>query len=346
MSMHADGAKAALPARVVMLAICRKGIEAFTQRALSYGAIAFQPDRIHSQTRRVWYCHRAVTFLKSKHEPGGFSMPNCIINALWMLLFAIALLSTSAAAQDKKLILTGSSTVAPLASEIAKRFEERNRGTRVDVQSGGSSRGIGDARSGTADIGMVSRAMTAAESDLQSFIIAYDGVCIILHKSNVVNALTDEQITGIYTGKITNWKEVGGADRKITVVNKAEGRSTLEVFLAYFKLNNRDIKAQVVIGDNQQGVKTVAGNPGAIGYVSIGTAEFEAQNGAALKLLALGGVAATTANVQAGKFPLSRPLNLVTKTVPAGLTKTFIDFARSPDVADLVKEQFFVPPVR
>jgi phosphate transport system substrate-binding protein len=93
-------------------------------------------------------------------------------------------------------------------------------------------------------------------------------------------------------------------------------------------------------------VKTVAGNPGAIAYVSIGTAEFETGNGVPLKLLALNGVAATTANVQARKFPLSRPLNIMTKTVPTGLTKSFIDFARSPAVADLVKEQFFVPPAR
>jgi phosphate transport system substrate-binding protein len=265
------------------------------------------------------------------------------------LSVSLSISTSSAFAQDKsaqKLVITGSSTVAPLVSEIAKRFEERNRGTRIDVQTGGSGRGINDARSGTADIGMASRAMTAAESDLQSFIIAYDGVSIILHKSNGVTALTDQQIVDIYTGKITNWKEVGGADRKVTVVNKAEGRSTLEVFLAHFKLNNRDIKAQVVIGDNQQGVKTVAGNPGAIAYVSIGTAEFETGNGVPLKLLALNGVAATTANVQAGKFPLSRPLNIMTKTVPTGLTKSFIDFARSPAVTDLVKEQFLVPPTR
>ena len=258
----------------------------------------------------------------------------------------LSLISLNALAQDKKLVITGSSTVAPLVAEIAKRFETLNPGVRVDVQTGGSSRGINDARTGVADLGMVSRALTKDETDLKSFLLANDGLTVILHNSNPVTSLTREQVVDIYTGKITNWKNVGGKDQKITVVNKAEGRSTLELFLAYFKLNNRDIKAQVVVGDNQQGVKTVAGNPGAIGYVSIGTAEFETGNGSSLKLLPLDGVAATTANVRNGSFPLARPINIVTKNVPQGLVKKFIDFAQSAAVTDLVKEQYFVPPGR
>ena len=256
------------------------------------------------------------------------------------------LVSINAIAQEKKLVITGSSTVAPLVTEIAKRFETLNPGIRIDVQTGGSSRGVNDARPGVADISMVSRALTKDETDLKSFLLANDGLTVILHKSNPVTSLTREQVIDIYTGKITNWKDVGGKDQKITVVNKAEGRSTLELFLAFFKLNNRDIKAQVVVGDNQQGVKTVAGNPGAIGYVSIGTAEFETGNGSSLKLLPLNGVAATTANVRNGTFPLARQINVVTKTSPQGLVKKFIDFAQSAAVADLVKEQYFVPPGR
>jgi phosphate transport system substrate-binding protein len=257
-----------------------------------------------------------------------------------------ATLSTIAVAQDHKLVITGASTAAPLVAEMAKRFESQNRDVRVDVQTGGSSRGVSDARAGLSDIGMVSRALSKEEQDLKSYLIANDGMSVILHKSNPVQALTREQIIDIYLGKIVNWKDVGGKDEKITVVNKAEGRSTLELFLAYFKLNNRDIKAQVVIGDNQQGVKTVGGNPGAIGYVSIGTAEFESQNGVPIKLLPLGGVVASSENVRNGTFPLMRQINLVTKNAPQGLQKQFIDFATSPAVIDLVKEQYFVPPAR
>jgi phosphate transport system substrate-binding protein len=244
-----------------------------------------------------------------------------------------------------KLSLTGSSTVAPLALEIAKRFEQKNPGVRIDVQTGGSGRGINDARAGLADIGLVSRALKADESDLKSYSIAQDGIAVIVHKSNPVKGLTAAQIIDIYTGKVQNWNQVGGKDQKITVVNKAEGRSTLELFTQFFKLKNSDIKAQAVIGDNQQGIKTVSGNPGAIAYVSIGTAEFEEENGSPIKLISMDGMTPSTDAVASGKFPLSRPLNLVTKGPATGLAKQFIEFAQSTQVKDLVKEQYFVPLV-
>ena len=266
---------------------------------------------------------------------------------LWMglLLTTLALTACSKSGEEVqgKLVLTGSSTVAPLAAEIGKRFESLHPGVRVDVQSGGSSRGITDARQGLADIGMVSRALKADEQDLQAFSIAQDGVTMIVHKNNPVSALSDAQVIAIYTGKITNWKEVGGNDAPITVINKAEGRSTLELFLHYFKLENKNVKASVVIGENEQGIKTVVGNPAAIAYVSIGTAEYGTTQGVSIKLLPIGGVAASVETVRNGSFPLSRSLNLVTKTTPQGLTKKFIDFARAQDVHDIVKEQYFVP---
>lgn len=252
----------------------------------------------------------------------------------------------AASTSDKlqgKLVLTGSSTVAPLVAEIGKRFEAQHPDVRIDVQTGGSSRGIADARQGLADIGMASRALKEEENDLLGFPIALDGICLIVHKSNPVSKLSDTQTIDIYTGKITNWKEVGGNDAPITVVNKAEGRATLELFLNYFKLKSPDIKADVVVGDNEQGVKTVAGNPNSIGYVSIGTAEYDTSIGVPIKLLPVGGITASLENVQNGTFPISRPLTLVTKTQPEGLVKAFIDFARSKDVEDIVKEQYFVP---
>ncbi|MBE0472641.1 phosphate ABC transporter substrate-binding protein [Rhodoferax sp.] len=261
-----------------------------------------------------------------------------IAGASALLLFAL----TSHAATDR-LVITGSSTIAPLAAEVAKRFEQQNPGVRIDVQTGGSSRGVADARSGLADIGMASRSLRDNEKDLLPHKIAMDGVGIILHKNNVINVLSDAQIKAIYQGQITNWKDVGGSDLAITVVNKAEGRSTLELFLHYTGLKNSQIRPQVVIGDNQQGIKSVAANPGAIGYVSIGTAEYEEQHGTPIKLIALRGVAATVANVKNGKFPLARPLNLVTRGVPTGLSKRFIDFATSADINDLVEGQYFVP---
>jgi len=258
------------------------------------------------------------------------------------IVFGISGLACAYAASER-LVLTGSSTVAPLVGEIARRFETKNPAVRIDVQTGGTSRGINDTRNGTADIGMVSRALKPDETDLHAFTIALDGISIILHANNRVAALNKQQIVDIYTGKITNWKSVGGADARITVVNKAEGRSTLELFLHHLELKNSQIKPHTIIGDNPQGIKTVAGNPDAIGYVSIGAAEYEAERGVPIKLLSLDGVDATIANVRKGTFPLSRPLNLITSREPQGLARRFIEFARSLQIHDLVEVQYFVP---
>jgi phosphate transport system substrate-binding protein len=233
--------------------------------------------------------------------------------------------------------------MAPLVLEMGKRFESLHRGTRIDVQTGGSSRGLADVVNGLADIGMASRALKPQEKNLYGWVIAHDGITVILHSDNPIQALTDDQIRGIYTGVITNWKTVGGLNAPITVVNKAEGRSTLELFLHYFMLSNRDIKAHVVIGDNEQGIKTVAGNPHAIGYVSIGTARYDATHGVPIHLLPLRNIPATMETVREGTFPLSRPLTLVTKTPQAGLANTFIEFARSPATHDLILQHYFVP---
>lgn len=246
-------------------------------------------------------------------------------------------------AATTKLVITGSSTIAPLISEMGKRFETKNSGIRIDVQTGGSSRGISDIRQNLANIGMVSRALTTNEGDLHGTVIAYDGVGLIVHRSNSLEALDQEDIKRIYTGLITNWKDVGGIDAPITVVTKAEGRATLDLFLHYFQLQNSHIKAHVVIGDNEQGIKTVAGNPHAIAYVSIGTAEYDAAHGIAIKLLRLGDIPASLKMVQEGQFPLSRPLTLITSEPPVGTAKAFIDFAKSPEVHDLVTQHYFVP---
>lgn len=242
-----------------------------------------------------------------------------------------------------RLTLSGSSTIAPLVNEIARRFESQHPDARIDVQTGGSSRGVADVRRGTVDIGMVSRSLTAEESDLAAHRIAMDGVALIVHRDNPVSQLTRAQIVDIFIGRIQDWGGVGGLAAPITVVNKAEGRSTLELFLSHFELPREQVQADVVIGENLHGIRTVAGDPHAIGYVSVGTAEFERASGVPIKLLPLGGVEASTANVRNGAFPLARPLNLVTAGGRAPLVEAFIAFAASRAVNDLVEGQFFVP---
>lgn len=263
----------------------------------------------------------------------------------YLVVPALVLAALTACGGDdtQRLTLTGSSTVAPLVNEIARRYEETHPKVRIDVQTGGSTRGVRDARAGLADIGMASRALRADEADLIGIPIARDGITVIVHADNPVHGLGREQIRAIYTGEIDNWSAVGGKAGPITVIHKADGRSTQELFLQHFGLDSAEVAADIIIGDNKQGLRTLVSDPSAIGYVSIGAAEFAHERGEAVRLLPLEGVSASTDNVRSGRFPLSRPLTLVTDTPPEGLAADFIDFARSTQVHDLVRKLYFVP---
>jgi phosphate transport system substrate-binding protein len=262
-----------------------------------------------------------------------------------MRLLLLLLLAVLAAAEER-LTITGSSTVHPLAAEIAKRYEASHPDVRIEVQTGGSTRGVVDARSGRARIGMASRALKDDERDVKAVTIALDGIACIVHRDNPVRSLSRDQVIAIFTGTVANWRQVGGADRAIAVVNKAEGRSTLDLFLHHFGLKNEQIRAAAVIGDNAQGIKTVAASAAAIGYVSIGSAQTDAEAGVPIRLLALDGVAPSVASVAAGSWPIARPLNLIVKGDPVGHAAGFLALARSAAVDDLIRELAFVPPPR
>ena len=241
------------------------------------------------------------------------------------------------------LVITGSSTVAPLIADVAKRFEETHPGVKIDVQAGGSSRGIADAISRLADFGMISRDLKADEAGLTAHRLAIDGVGVIVHRDNPLNDLSRQQLVDLYTGKIAKWSQFGGADEEILVASKAGGRATLEVFLAYTGLDSADIVADVVVGENQQAIKTVAGDPNAVAYVSIGAATSEAEAGTPIKLVSCEGIAATTATVADGTFPITRPLQLVSKGDLSPLAREFLDYASSPANHDLIESQLYVP---
>lgn len=270
-----------------------------------------------------------------------------MLNAIRLTLVWLAMLLASCGSQGDAttVVLTGSSTVAPLVGELARAFERVHTDVRVDVQTGGSSRGIQDALKGLADIGMASRGLKDGERELTPHTVAWDGITLIVNSANPVTDISHAQVQQLFTGQLKSWSALGGPQQRPVIVNKAEGRSTLELFLEHFELDNSQIAADVVIGDNQQGLKTVVANQWAIAYVSIGATAYEAAHGAPIRLLRLDGVEPSLANIANGRFPLSRPLNLLTHGPISAAVGSFVDFASSQQVVPLIKAQYFVPPV-
>lgn len=269
--------------------------------------------------------------------------------AVLMLLLSALVMSNGVRAQSSaqlpasRLLLTGSTTMAPLMMEVARRFQTLHPDIQIEVQMGGSGRGVSDTRQGKADIGMVSRALSETERDLYAIPIGRDGVAVIVHKDNPAASLSDRQLLDIYSGKIANWRQVGGRDAPMQVLaGPLEGGSS-ELFSHYLRLPYDQIKAQRRIAANTERIVAVAADPHAIIWVSVGEAERKARDGIPIKLLAVGGVAAGSKTVRSGNYPISRPLTLVTRGTPTGTARAFIEFCVSSQVTDLLLAFDFVP---
>ncbi len=264
----------------------------------------------------------------------------------WLMVCGLLLGSMGVGCQPpernvRNLVLTGSAGMLPLLRDIGERFQKEHADVRVDVQAGGSKHGVADTRQGLADIGMVARSLKPDEAMLHATPIARDAVCILVNRTNPVESLSDDQIVRMYTRGVSNWKQVGGADLPIVLVHMADGHALLELFLDHFKLRSTQIRADALIQDSEQGIQAVANGPGAIAYVSCGRAQAVGEN-MPIKVLPSGGIEATTEHVRDGTYPLSRPLQLVTREAPKGLAAEFIDFARSNAVLDLIEKHHFV----
>jgi phosphate transport system substrate-binding protein len=250
---------------------------------------------------------------------------------------------TAAATLTGRLLITGSSTMAPMIEDMGKRFRVRHPGVVITVEAGGSGRGIADALEGKADIGMASRELAAQEKALFAIPIARDGVVFAVHKDNPIRGVTRAQLLAVFTGKTARWKAIGGRDAPIEVVTRTPGHASLEIVSHYFGIAPDAIKAAGMIGDNAEVLRLVAANRDAIAFLSVGAVDASVQKGLPLKPLALDGIAPGIGSVRDGSWPLSRPLSLLTRRVPTGLAKAFIEFALSPAAREVILQHDFVP---
>jgi phosphate transport system substrate-binding protein len=236
-----------------------------------------------------------------------------------------------------KLIIAGSTSVQPFSEVLAEEFMAAHPQVEINVQGGGSSQGVTAAVSGAADIGAASRGIKdeemAENPDLVVTQIAMDGVAIVVHPSSPIKDITMEDVKNIYIGNIKNWKELGGQDRPITVVSREEGSGTRDAFVSVV-MGKEEIAASAIIQNSNGAIRTtVAGDPNAIGYVSLAVVNSE------IKALDIEGVTPSVENIQAGTYKISRPFNYITQNAPDGLAQAFIDFVLSDEGQQLIVEE-------
>ncbi len=242
------------------------------------------------------------------------------------------------------LTMSGSTTVLPVAQKAADAFMDKNKKVNVQISAGGSSVGVEAVGKGTVDIGMSSRDLKTEEKakypDLVEHVIAKDGIAIIVHPSNKVSSITEDQIKKIYEGTFTNWKELGGDDKKIVVVSRDSASGTREFFIEYVMKNGNITKTALEKNSNGAIQQTISQTPGAIGYVGLGYLE----NVKAIWIDKDGPpIEPTVQNVLDNKYPISREIYLLTKGPAAGTAKEYIDFILSDEGQNLVGEEGFVP---
>ncbi|TKC18354.1 phosphate ABC transporter substrate-binding protein [Robertmurraya kyonggiensis] len=237
------------------------------------------------------------------------------------------------------LAISGSTSVGPLAEKLAEKYEKNNN-IKIEINQIGSSAGITNAINGVSEIGMSSRELKDEEKEsLQETVIAYDGIVVVTHPSNKVKNLTMDQVKDIFTGKVTNWKDLGGDDLEIVVVSREDGSGSRDAFQEIVGYSSGElIKSAIVASGNGNIKTTVATNKHAVGFIS-----FEYIDDS-VSPVSINGVDATAENVLNHKYVLSRPFLFV--HVEDNLTnegQKFIDYILSPEGQAIAAESGAIP---
>jgi phosphate transport system substrate-binding protein len=262
--------------------------------------------------------------------------------AVYAAACLIAAAGTVCAAE--KVTVEGSTTVLPIAQKTAEAFMDIHGGIDVSVRGGGSGVGIASLLDGSCDIADSSRAMKDAEyekaaakkKDPKAFVIAMDGIAVVVNNSNGVTGLTRQQVKEIYTGAVSDWSAVGGQAGKIVVVSRDSSSGTFEAF-GELVLKGAKVRPDALMQASNQAIASiVAKTPGAIGYVGLGYITDS------VKPLEIEGIKPGKDTVLSGKYPVSRPLFMYTNGSPKGAAKEYIDYVLGPDGQKIVDEEGFV----
>ena len=254
-----------------------------------------------------------------------------------ILSLAVSLLSSCSYTPKTGIILAGSTSVQPYAEILAEEYMILHPDVSIDIQGGGSSAGIMAAQSGTADIGMSSRALKGEEKSLTAIEIAIDGLAVVVNPRNPIMDLSLDQVRDIYLSKITDWSELGGPKANIHVITREDGSGTRSAFETLV-MGDTQITPRAIVQDSNGAVRLlVKDDPYSIGFISLGLVN------ETVKALELGGVVTSRENVINGSYKLSRLFIFMTNGEPTGKAKQFIDFTMSAEGQQLLVHEGLIP---
>lgn len=264
-----------------------------------------------------------------------------------MAAMAACLFTTGLFAQKIK----GSDTCLPLTQQEAENFMNKDKNAKITVTGGGSGVGISALMEGTTDIAMASRKMKFDEKvklkemgkSATEVVVAYDALAVVVHTDNKVSKLTREQLEGIFTGKIKNWKEVGGADLKIVAYSRETSSGTYEFFKENVLKNKNYMNGILSMPATGAIIQSVGQTKGAIGYVGLAYLNKEVK---AIHVSYDGGKSyaePSMANAKNKTYPIVRPLFYYYETKSASKAKPFIDYVLSAEGQIIVKNKGYIP---
>lgn len=239
--------------------------------------------------------------------------------------------------------IAGGTAHIPVMKMAAQQIMQANPNVRITVAGGGSGVGVKMVNEGLAQIGNTGRALKPSEVkqyDLQTFPFAIDGVAVVVNPDNKVSALSKKQLIDIFTGKVTNWKELGGNDAVITIYTREDGSGTRETFETLAIDNAKTLSSMNVVNSNGAMKTAISQDPNAIGYVGIGHLNNQ------IKGVVLDGMTPSQLNAANGTYRITRLLYMNTKGSPQGLVADFIDYIYSSDGQKIIEKAGYIPQAR
>ena len=259
----------------------------------------------------------------------------------WVILLPLiaALLISCSGNSDRSkhnITIAGSTSVMPFTEKLAEHFMVDHKNFIIDVQGGGSTAGIQATINHTVDLGMSSRALKEEERKLNTITICYDGIVVVVHPDNPVGAMDLDKVRQIFSGRISNWSQLGWVNRRIDAVSREEGSGTRSAFEDLI-MKGKEIDDGTMVQDSNGSVKeVVATDPYAIGYISMGLVDKK------VKPVAIDGVSPSIKTIKSSRYKIVRPFLYVTNGELGDTARQFVDYVLSKDGQHILKNEGLV----